>query len=144
MNKISDDISKDLKDQPKFSSDIGDKDQDHHTFELGEQTPLKKLQHFLHGNPTIVPVIILVLSVIAFGFIAGGKFFSAFNLSLIVQQVTIVGILAAAQTLIILTAGIDLSVAAMMVLASVFMNTEANTIMAATLKSIPAVSIISV
>ena len=35
---------------------------------------------------------------------------------------TIVGILAAAQTLIILTAGIDLSVAAMMVLASVFMG----------------------
>ena len=71
---------------------------------------------------TIVPVIILILSVIVtLGLFAGGKF-SAFNLSLIVQQVTIVGILAAAQTLIILTAGIDLSVAAMMVLASVFMG----------------------
>ena len=56
MNKISEDISKDLKDQPKFSSDIGSKDQDHHSFELGEQTTLKKIQHFLHGNPTIVPV----------------------------------------------------------------------------------------
>ena len=77
MSKISDDISKDLKDQPKFTSDIGDKAQDHHTFDIGEQTFLKKLQHFLHGNPTIVPVIILILSVIAFGFIAGGKFFSA-------------------------------------------------------------------
>ena len=86
---------------------------------MGEQTTLKKIQHlrFALGNPTIVPVIILILSVIGFGFVAGGKFFSAFNLSLIVQQVTIVGILAAAQTLIILTAGIDLSVAAMMVLA---------------------------
>ena len=122
MNKISEDITKDLKDQPKFSSDIGSKDQDHHSFELGEQTTIKKIQHFLHGNPTIVPVIILILSVIGFGFIAGGNFFSAFNLSLIVQHVTIVGILAAAQTLIILTAGIDLSVAAMMVLASVFMG----------------------
>ena len=81
MNKVSDDISKDLKDQPKFTSDIGEKDQDHHSFDLGEQTTLKKIQHFLHGNPTIVPVIILILSVIAFGFIAGGKFFSAFNLS---------------------------------------------------------------
>ena len=59
MNKISEDISKDLKDQPKFSSEIGSKDQDHHSFELGEQTTLKKIQHFLHGNPTIVPVIIL-------------------------------------------------------------------------------------
>ena len=122
MNNISDDINKDLKDQPKFSDDIGSKNQEHHTFEQGEQSILKKIQHFLHGNPTIVPVIILILSVIAFGFIAGGRFFSAFNLSLIVQQVTIVGILAAAQTLIILTAGIDLSVAAMMVLASVFMG----------------------
>ena len=116
MNKISEDISKDLKDQPKFSSDIGEVDQDHHTFDIGEQSNVKKIQHFLHGNPTIVPVIILIISVIGFGFIAGGKFFSAFNLSLIVQQVTIVGILAAAQTLIILTAGIDLSVDDMMVL----------------------------
>ena len=45
MNKISEDISKDLKDQPKFSGDIGSKDQDHHSFELGEQTTLKKIQH---------------------------------------------------------------------------------------------------
>ena len=122
MNNTSDGIKKDLTEQPKFKDEIGTKSQDHHTFELGNQSTLKKIQHFLHGNPTIVPVIILILSVIAFGFIAGGKFFSAFNLSLIVQQVTIVGILAAAQTLIILTAGIDLSVAAMMVLASVFMG----------------------
>ena len=42
MNKISDDISKDLKDQPKFTTDIGNKDQDHHSFELGEQTTLKR------------------------------------------------------------------------------------------------------
>ena len=122
MNNSSDNIKKDLSEQPNFKNEIGSKDQDHHTFDLGNQSTLKKIQHFLHGNPTIVPVIILILSVIAFGFIAGGKFFSAFNLSLIVQQVTIVGILAAAQTLIILTAGIDLSVAAMMVLASVFMG----------------------
>ena len=40
MNKISDDISKDLKDQPKFSSDIGEADQDHHTFDIGEQLSL--------------------------------------------------------------------------------------------------------
>ena len=49
MNKISDDISKDLKDQPNFSSDIGEVDQDHHTFDIGEQSNLKKIQHFLHG-----------------------------------------------------------------------------------------------
>lgn len=81
-----------------------------------------RLQHFLHGNPTMVPVIVLVISIIAFGLVAGGKFFSAFNLSLIMQQVSIIGILAAAQSLIILTAGIDLSVAAIMVLCSVVMG----------------------
>jgi fructose transport system permease protein len=73
----------------------------------------------LHGNPTLVPVIVLVVAVAIFGLIAGGRFFSAFNLSLILQQVSIIGILAAAQSLIILTAGIDLSVAAIMVLMSV-------------------------
>ncbi len=83
---------------------------------------LQRLQRFLHGNPAAVPVIILIISTTVFGFIAGGRFFSAFNLSLIMQQVTIIGILACAQTLIILTAGIDLSVAALMVLSSVVMG----------------------
>lgn len=81
--------------------------------------PLQLLQHFLHGNPAMVPVIILAVSVAAFGYLAGERFFTAFNLSLITQQVTVIGILACAQTLIILTAGIDLSVAAIMVFASV-------------------------
>ena len=80
------------------------------------------MQRFLHGNPTMVPVIVLILSVVAFGLIAGGRFFSPFNLSLIMQQVAIVGILAAGQSLIILTAGIDLSVAAVMVMISVIMG----------------------
>ncbi len=83
---------------------------------------LDRVQHFLHGNPTMVPVIVLAISILAFGLIAGGKFFSPFNLSLIMQQVSIIGILAAAQSLIILTAGIDLSVAAIMVLSSVVMG----------------------
>jgi len=83
---------------------------------------LQKIQRFLHDNAAMVPVIILVMSIIAFGFFAGGRFFSLFNLSLIMQQVAIVGILASAQTLIILTAGIDLSVAAIMVLSYVVMG----------------------
>lgn len=84
-----------------------------------EKSFLKRIQSFLHGTPTIVPVIVLVVSVIIFGFIAGERFFSAFNLSLIIQQVSIIGILAAAQSLVILTAGIDLSIAASMMLMSV-------------------------
>lgn len=88
-------------------------------FDAHSRTPLQHLQHFLHGNPAMVPVIILVVSVIGFRLVAGDRFFTAFNLSLIIQQVTIIGFLACAQTLIILTAGIDLSIAAIMVLASV-------------------------
>ncbi len=91
-------------------------------FEGHDKNALDRLQHFLHGNPTMVPVIVLLLSIGVFGVIAGGNFFSAFNLSLIMQQVSIIGILAAAQSLVILTAGIDLSVAAIMVLMSVVMG----------------------
>ena len=40
------DISKDLKDQPKFQEDIGSKGQDHHTFEIEKQNTLKKIQNF--------------------------------------------------------------------------------------------------
>jgi fructose transport system permease protein len=88
-------------------------------FDGPKRSPLGHVQHFLHSNPTMVPIIVLAISLAVFGVLAGGRFFSAFNLSLILQQVSIIGILAAAQSLIILTAGIDLSVAAIMVLMSV-------------------------
>lgn len=91
-------------------------------FEVTHHKPLDRVQHILHNNPTLVPVIVLGISLAAFGVIAGGRFFSAFNLSLILQQVSIIGILAAAQSMIIITAGIDLSVAAIMVLMSVIMG----------------------
>lgn len=91
-------------------------------FETRQHSMLERLQHILHNNPTFVPVIVLFLSLMAFWIIAGGRFFSAFNLSLIMQQVSIIGMLAAAQSLIIITAGIDLSVAAIMILMSVIMG----------------------
>jgi fructose transport system permease protein len=65
---------------------------------------------------------VLLISLIFFGVILGGKFFSAFTMTLILQQVAITGIIGAAQTLVILTAGIDLSVGAIMVLSSVVMG----------------------
>ncbi|MBB4010617.1 ABC transporter permease [Allorhizobium taibaishanense] len=91
-------------------------------FDTNDKTPLQKFQHFLHSSPAAVPLIVLVLSLIAFGVILGGKFFSPFALTLILQQVAITGIIGAAQTLVILTAGIDLSVGAIMVLSSVVMG----------------------
>ncbi|WPE22134.1 ABC transporter permease [Shinella zoogloeoides] len=92
------------------------------SFDTNDKTAIQKFQHFLHGSPSAVPLIVLVLSVAVFGAVLGGKFFSAFTLTLILQQVAIVGIVGAAQTLVILTAGIDLSVGAIMVLSSVVMG----------------------
>ncbi|MCR4266903.1 ABC transporter permease [Nitratireductor sp. ZSWI3] len=81
-----------------------------------------RAQNLLHQTPSLVPLIVLVVSVLVFGALLGAKFFSPFALTLILQQVQIVGILAAAQSLVILTAGIDLSVGAIMVLSSVVMG----------------------
>lgn len=83
---------------------------------------LRRIHHFLHAHPPAVPAIVLVVAVAVFGAVVGDRFFHPFNLSLILQQVTIVGIVAVAQTLVILTAGIDLSVGAIMVLSSVVMG----------------------
>ena len=95
----------------------------------GEQHGLvSRIHHFLHANPTAAPIIVLLISLGAFGLIAGERFFTPFNFSLIIQQVTVIGILAAAQTLIIISAGIDLSVAAIMVLSSVVMGRLAVTL----------------
>ena len=91
-------------------------------FELRRHTFLQRFQHALHVTPSLVPLIVLLLSVAIFGLVLGSKFFSPFALTLILQQVQIVGILALAQTLIILTAGIDLSVGAIAVLCTVIMG----------------------
>ena len=81
-----------------------------------------RLQHALHVTPALVPLIVLVFALGLFGILLGSKFFSPFALTLILQQVQIVGVLAAAQTLIILTAGIDLSVGAVAVFCTVIMG----------------------
>lgn len=92
------------------------------TFESHERSFIGRIQHALHSNPASVPLIVLVLSLAVFGVLLGSRFFSAFTLTLILQQVAIVGIVGAAQTLVVLTAGIELSVGAIMVLSSVVMG----------------------
>jgi fructose transport system permease protein len=94
-------------------------------FEEERPTLLRRAQHFLHAYPTTVPFIVLVLGIVFFSAIVGPKFFAPFNLSLVLQQVTIIAILGIAQTLVILTAGIDLSVGVMMILCSVVMGRTA-------------------
>jgi len=81
-----------------------------------------RFHHALHTTPALVPLIVLVAAVVIFGLLLGSKFFSPFALTLILQQVQIVGIVAAAQSLVILTAGIDLSVGAIAVISSVIMG----------------------
>lgn len=91
-------------------------------FEDTRKGLIGKLQHVLHVNPALVPLIVLIASICLFGMLVGQRFFSPFAMTLILQQVQIVGIVAAAQSLVILTAGIDLSVGAIMVLSSVVMG----------------------
>ncbi|HEY6633487.1 MAG TPA: ABC transporter permease [Rhizobiaceae bacterium] len=92
------------------------------SFEEHSHSPLRRLQHFLHAYPTAIPFIVLLIGILIFSIAAGGRFFHPFNLSLVLQQVTIIGVLGIAQTLVILTAGIDLSVGVMMVLSSIIMG----------------------
>lgn len=80
------------------------------------------IQHLLHVNPSLVPLIVLITATVIFGLLLGSRFFSPFALTLILQQVAIVGIVASAQSLVILTAGIDLSVGAIAVISSVVMG----------------------
>jgi fructose transport system permease protein len=85
-----------------------------------KHTPLERIQHILHGSPALSPTIVLVVSVIVFGIVAN-NFLRPQALSLLVQQMAVVGTLAVGQTLIILTAGIDLSIGMAMVLSSLVM-----------------------
>ena len=83
-------------------------------------TPAQRVQHLLHGSPALSPLIVLVVAVVVFGLFAD-NFLRPQALSLLVQQVAVVGALAVGQTVIILTAGIDLSIGMAMVLSSLVM-----------------------
>jgi len=85
-----------------------------------EQTIATRVHDILHSNATFGPLFVLLLAVVYFSIFAD-RFLEPANLSLIVQQVMVVGTLGIAQTLVILTAGIDLSVGAIMVLSSILM-----------------------
>ncbi len=80
----------------------------------------QRFHSVLHRQPALSPLIVLVLSGVAFSLL-NSHFYQLQNLSLVFQQVAVVGTLAAGQTLIILTAGIDLSIGAIMVLSSLVM-----------------------
>ncbi|WP_411889726.1 ABC transporter permease [Yoonia sp. SDW83-1] len=89
-------------------------------FAQERKTPLMMLQSTLHRTPSLVPLIVLLVAIIIFTGWLGPRFLP--QMALVFQQIQIVGILALAQSLIILTAGIDLSVGAIAVFCSVIMG----------------------
>ncbi|MEO6322704.1 MAG: ABC transporter permease [Polaromonas sp.] len=70
---------------------------------------------------TLGPFIALLLACIFFSF-QNERFLTAQNFSLILQQIMVVGVIAIGQTLIILTAGIDLSCGMVMALGGIVMT----------------------
>ncbi len=84
-------------------------------------TVAQRIQHVLHKQPALSPAVVLVLALIVFSFLSS-HFLTLANISNNLQQVAPVGALAVGQTLIILTAGIDLSIGAVAVLASFAMS----------------------
>ncbi len=82
---------------------------------MRQRSPLQRVQHLLHTYPAISPFLVLVVSFVVFSAI-NPRFASPNSLSLVLQQVAVIGALAVGQTLIILTAGIDLSVGAITIL----------------------------
>ncbi|PVG81288.1 ABC transporter permease [Nocardioides gansuensis] len=88
-------------------------------------SPAQRVQHLLHGHPAISPALILVLTVVVFASL-NPRFGEPQTISLMVQQTAVVAALAVGQTLIILTAGIDLSVGAVAILSMMLMAKTAS------------------
>src|SRR5215211_6293834 len=83
-------------------------------------SPLQAARRVI-GAPAVGPLLALVLTR-AFCSWRSENFLHAQNLSLVLQQVMIVGVLAIGQTLIILTAGIDLSCGTVMAFGQIVMT----------------------
>src|SRR5690242_4284871 len=83
-------------------------------------TPAQRIQHALHRNPWLSPLVLLVITIVIFS-IVNPRFMQANSLSLLIQQTAVVAALALGQTLVILTAGIDLSCGAICVLSMMIM-----------------------
>jgi fructose transport system permease protein len=78
------------------------------------------VQSVLHQHPALGPLVVLIVAAIVFNLL-NSRFLAAANISIMLQQVAVIGLLALGQTVIILTAGIDLSVGAAMILAQMVM-----------------------
>lgn len=78
----------------------------------------------LPSAATLGPLVALVMACAFFG-MRSDRFLTGDNLSIVLQQVMVVGVIAVGQTLIILTAGVDLSCGMVMALGGIVMTTLA-------------------
>ncbi len=77
---------------------------------------LTRVQHSLHRYPVISPAFVLVLSCLVFTALGEGRFEQPSTIGIILQQTAVLATLAGGQTLVILTAGVDLAVGTAMLL----------------------------
>jgi fructose transport system permease protein len=82
---------------------------------------LARVQHALHRYPTISPLLVLILSSIVFTIVGHGNFQKPSTIGIMLQQTAVLAAVAIGQTLIILTAGVDLSVGTAMILSHIVM-----------------------
>jgi fructose transport system permease protein len=87
----------------------------------------RPLLQWLHRHPAGAPAIVLAVSVLVFELL-NQRFLRAEDISLMLQQLAVLGCLAIGQTIIMLTAGIDLSVGAVMILTQMVMAELAVTV----------------
>jgi fructose transport system permease protein len=95
-------------------------------FALRRQSPVQRIQHLLHSHPALSPLMVLVVALVVFTII-NPRFAQPATLSIILQQTAVIAALAIGQTLIILTAGIDLAVGATAILSMLVMANLAAT-----------------
>jgi fructose transport system permease protein len=106
----------------QFEASLGEAVTTVASFEEQALTPLQRVQRFLHAYPTTVPFVVLFLGLVLGVAVNPARFTAASNLSTVLTQVMVIGIVGVGQTLVILTAGIDLSVGVIMVISSVVMG----------------------
>jgi fructose transport system permease protein len=106
---------------PGFEAPLPMADSQVASFEKDDKTLVHVVRSYLRNYPTLIPALVLLISVAAFSIIAP-RFLGIGALSTVLKQVTVTGFVALAQTLVILTAGIDLSVGAILVVSSLIMG----------------------
>ena len=72
-------------------------------------TLLDRIQRVMHRYPVVSPALVLVLALVVFTITGDGRFGRPQTVGLMLQQTAVLATLAIGQTLIILTAGIDLA-----------------------------------